>query len=85
MSEPTAEPTELIYVPQDSWGPIAIAVGLALGLMGFITWIAFSLFGALLILYGIRSWYRTAESEIAVMRRQQRPDTAVIPAKPVRR
>ncbi len=30
MSEQTPEPTELIYVPGDSWAPVLIAAGLAL-------------------------------------------------------
>lgn len=85
MAAETPEPTELIYAPADTAAPIAIAAGLLLILTGFIIWIAFSLVGLGLLFYGIRSWIRTADSEISVMRREQRTDTAVIPAKPARR
>jgi hypothetical protein len=41
--------------------------------------------GAVVLLLGLRSWWRLADDEIAGMRREQRRDTAVIPAEPVRR
>lgn len=85
MADQTPEPTELIYVPQDSAAPIAIAGGLAVALLGLISWIAFTMIGVALVAYGIYLWISTVDSEIAVMRREQEIDTAVIPATPIRR
>jgi hypothetical protein len=79
------EPTELIYVPNASWAPIVVAAGvgfLAGGVfMGWVLWVI----GAALIFLGARSWWGTSNDEISRMRREQRTDTAVIPAEPVRR
>jgi hypothetical protein len=79
------EPTELIYVPNASWAPIIVAAGLAFlaagCFMGWFLWIV----GAIIVFLGARSWWATAGDEISRMRREQRTDTAVIPAEPVRR
>lgn len=81
---PTPEPTELIYVPTNSWAPVIVAAAvtfLAAGaFMGWFLW----LIGAILMFLGARSWWRTSNDEISRMRREQRTDTAVIPAEPVR-
>lgn len=79
------EPTELIYVPNASAAPIVVAAGigfLAGGVfMGWLLWVI----GAVLLYLGVSSWWRTSNDEISRMRREQRTDTAVIPAEPVRR
>ena len=41
--------------------------------------------GAFILLLGLRSWWKLSNDEIEGMRREQRSDTAVIPAEPVRR
>jgi hypothetical protein len=41
--------------------------------------------GAFILLLGLRSWWHLSSDEIEGMRREQRSDTAVIPAEPVRR
>lgn len=82
--EPT-EPTELIYVPNASWAPIVVAAGIAFLAAGvFMGWVLWAI-GAVLVFLGVSSWWRTANDEISRMRREQRTDTAVIPAEPVRR
>jgi hypothetical protein len=79
------EPTELIYVPNASWAPIVVAGGLAFlaggVFMGWVLWVI----GAILDFLGARSWWSASSDEISRMRREQRTDTAVIPAEPVRR
>lgn len=79
------EPTELIYVPASSWAPVIVAAGLTLlaagTFMGPILWVI----GAIVLFLGARSWWRTSTDEISRMRRDQRTDTAVIPAEPIRR
>lgn len=84
-SRPTPEPTELLYLPSDSWAPALVAAGIAIVIAGLFSFWPFSVIGGLLALGGLRSWWRTADEEISRMRREQRTDTAVIPAEPVRR
>lgn len=80
-----SEPTELIYVPNNSTAPIIVAVGIALLAAGcFLGWFLW-LLGAIAVYVGVSSWWRTSSDEISRMRREQRTDTAVIPAEPVRR
>ncbi len=80
------EPTELLYVPNSSWAPVTTAAGITLMIASvfFIGWIV-TVIGAFLLLLGARSWWSTSSDEISRMRREQRTDTAVIPAEPVRR
>ena len=81
----TAEPTELVYVPNNSWAPIIIAAGITFILVGFFKGWSLWIIGAFLLLLGLRSWWHISNDEIEGMRREQRSDTAVIPAQPVRR
>jgi hypothetical protein len=81
----SAEPSELIYVPANSWAPIIVAAGLALLLVGLFKGWFIILVGVFILLLGLRSWWRLSNDEISRMRREQETDTAVIPAEPVRR
>lgn len=81
----TPEPTELIYVPNSTWAPVLVAVGIALLAVGaFRGWFLWAV-GAFVLYLGVRSWWRESNDEISRMRRQQRTDTAVLPAEPIRR
>ena len=81
---PSTEPTELIYVPAPSWGPVITAAAITLLLLGvFMGWFLW-LLGALLLFLGLRSWLSLSGDEISRMRRSQRTDTAVLPAEPIR-
>lgn len=85
MSPEVPEPTELIYLEGESWAPAMIAAGLVLALVGiFVTW-PISVIGAVIVLAGMRSWWKQGDDEISRMRVEQRTDTAVIPAEPIRR
>jgi membrane-bound ClpP family serine protease len=78
------EPSELIYVPNSSWGPMLVAAAIALILAGmFMGWFLW-LLGAIVLLIGGRSWFHQADDEVSRMRREQQVDTAVIPADPIR-
>jgi len=81
----TAEPTELIYVPNNSWAPVLVAAGIALILVGTFKGWSLWIIGAVILLLGLRAWWRLSDDEISGMRREQRSDTAVIPAEAVRR
>ena len=85
MSPQTPEPTELIYLEGESWAPVLIAGGLAIALAAIIITWAFSVIGAVIVLAGMRSWWKQGDDEISRMRLEQRTDTAVIPAQPIRR
>lgn len=85
MREPPPEPSELIYPSGDSWAPILIAAGLAIAVAGAFTVWFWSVIGALILLAGLRSWWRRTDDEVSRMRREQPLATAVIPAEPVRR
>lgn len=84
MAQRTPEPTELIYLPQPSWAPVLIAVGLAIVLAGAVVAWFWSVIGAAILLGGVRAWWRTSDEEISRMRREQTVETAVIPAQPIR-
>lgn len=83
---PDIEPTELIYEPSASWAPIIIAAGITFLIAStFFIGLPVTVIGAFLLLLGARSWWSSSNDEISRMRREQRTDTAVIPAEPVRR
>jgi len=85
MATPSStEPTELIYVPSSSGGPVVTAAAITLLLLGiFMGWFLW-LVGALLLFLGLRSWLSLSNDEISRMRRSQSTDTAVLPAEPIR-
>lgn len=81
----SSEPSELIYTPRASAAPIFVAAGIALiaagAWMGWVLW----LIGAAVLIIAAVAWWKAADDEISRMRREQRTDTAVIPAEPVKR
>lgn len=85
MSEKVPEPTELIYLPSDSWAPALIAVGLAVAIASVFTAWWWGVIGLVIVLVGLVSWWRRSDDEIARMRREQELGTAVLPAEPIRR
>ena len=84
MPREVPEPTELIYEARTSWAPIVVAAGLTILLVGLFTGWVWALIGAVLLLGGLRAWWRLADDEISRMRREQRTETSVIPAEPIR-
>ena len=48
---------------------------------GWFLWVV----GAFILFLGLRAWWHLSNDEISGMRREQRTDTAVIPAEAVRR
>jgi hypothetical protein len=64
---------------------VIVAAGVTLILVGFFKGWFIILVGVFILLLGLRSWWRLADDEISRMRREQRTDTAVIPAEPIRR
>jgi hypothetical protein len=85
MSDQVPEPTELIYLPGDSWAPVLVAAGTAIAIAAAWTQWWWAVIGVFILLLGIRSWWRTSDDEISRMRLEQETGTAVIPAEPIRR
>ena len=57
----TAEPTELVYVPSNSWAPVVVAAGITLILIGFFKGWSLWVVGAFILLLGLRSWWKPLE------------------------
>ena len=85
MSDRVPEPTELIYLPGESWAPVLIAAGIAISIAAAFTQWWWAVIGLIVVLAGLRSWWRTSDDEISRMRVEQEIGTAVIPAEPIRR
>ncbi len=81
----TSEPTELVYVPNNSWAPVIVAAGITFILIGMFKGWFLWVVGAFILFLGLRAWWHLSDDEISGMRREQRSDTAVIPAEAVRR
>jgi bacteriorhodopsin len=79
------EVTELVYVPQPTWLPFFVAVGLAGVLIGLFAGWVWSAIGAVVFLVAFGRWIRRIGAEVSRMPREQRPATAVLPAIPPRR
>ena len=87
MPEHEAPPelTELVYVPEPSWHPALIAVGLGAMLAGiFMGWF-FTAVGVVLFIVGLWGWISDAGDQLQRLPRRQELTSAVIPATPMRR
>lgn len=79
------ELTELVYVPEPSWYPALIAIGLGAMLAGIFMGRFFAVFGGVLFLVALRRWIADASDEFQRLPRRQEVTSAVIPATPMRR
>jgi hypothetical protein len=87
MPSPDAPPevTELIYVPEPSWRPALVAVGLAAMIAAiFMGWF-YALAGGIIFIAGLWGWIRQASDNTQRLPRRQELTSAVIPATPMRR
>ncbi len=80
----TPEPSELVYVPNPSWIPALVAVGLAGVLIGLFAGWPYAVAGAILVLASLRAWVRRTGDGLGRLPRGQRISTAVLPAVPLR-
>jgi hypothetical protein len=85
MAERAPDPTELIYVPDASWHPLALAFGLGAVVAGIFVWWPYGAIGALIALVGLAGMIRTAREDADRLPRRQRVTTAVLPPVPPRR
>lgn len=86
MSAPeTPRSGELIFLTGPSWAPAALAVGIALAVVGaFAGWV-YSAIGGLIALVALWLWVSATGRELSRLPRRQRVTTAVLPAVTVRR
>lgn len=75
--EPQA--TELVYVPEPSWDPALLAVGLALGVAGIFIWWPYGAIGALIAIVSIVRMFRSTDDSVERLPRRQKLTTAVLP------
>ncbi len=85
MAAETPEATELVYVPEPSWDPPLLALGLALVVAGIFVWFPYGVIGAIVSIAALTRMFRGTQSEVTRLPRRQRLTTAVLPAVPPRK
>jgi len=81
----TPEASELVYVPESSWLPAIVALGLTGVLAGIFVWWPYGVIGAVLALTGLIGMLRGARRDVDRLPRRQKLTTAVLPAVPPRK
>jgi hypothetical protein len=62
--DPTLEPpTEAIHMPEPSYLPPVLALGLTIALVGILTWLPVIIIGAIIVLVTLVRWIRLARAE----------------------
>jgi hypothetical protein len=85
MSDGTPEATELIYLPEPSWGPALFALGLAGVGAGIFVWFPYGVIGAVIALVAFKRMLDAARRTSERLPREQKLTTAVLPAVPPKR
>jgi predicted lysophospholipase L1 biosynthesis ABC-type transport system permease subunit len=80
MADETPDPTELVYVPEPSWYPALLALGLGLVIAGIFVWWPYGAIGAVIAVVSIVRMFRTTEENVERLPRRQRLTSAVLPA-----
>jgi uncharacterized membrane protein len=83
------EPGELVYAPRPSWAPALFAAGAALAVCGIFAngfmvpaWV-FSIIGAVVVVFALRSMIRGAVRDYFRRPRRQRVRGAVLPVETI--
>jgi hypothetical protein len=79
------EPVELVYLPEPSWAPAALAAGLAGVVISLFTWWPYGVVGAIVALVALKVMVAGARQDFRRLPRSQRVSSAVIPAATLRR
>ena len=58
-------PAESIHMPEPSYLPIALAIGITIALVGIITWFPIVVIGLLIVIPVLIRWIRSAREEMA--------------------
>ncbi len=78
------EPTELIYQPSPSWGPLFLAAGITGIVVGLFAGLIYVIAGLIASVIVLGLWARDTREDLGRMPRHQRPSTSVLPASPLR-
>ena len=78
------QPTELVYAPSPSWAPVLGGVGLAIVAIGLFAGFVYAIAGGLIAVAAVWVWIRSAANDLGRLPREQRIDSAVLPAVPLR-
>jgi Flp pilus assembly protein TadB len=60
-----APPAEAIHLPEPSYLPPVLAFGIALALIGILTWFAVTVIGLIIVVVVLVRWIRSARAEMA--------------------
>jgi hypothetical protein len=71
---------ELVYVPEPSWDPALLALGLGLVIAGLFVWWPYGAIGAIIAIVSIVRMYRGTQDNVERLPRRQKVTTAVLPA-----
>jgi Flp pilus assembly protein TadB len=58
-------PTEAIHMPEASYLPATLAVGITIALVGVITWLPVAFIGVIIVIWVLVLWIRSARAEMA--------------------
>ena len=78
-------PSEVVYLPSTSWAPAALAVGIAVALVGTFDGWVYSALGGIAALVAFWVWVRQSGAEMTRQPSEQPIDTAVLPPVSLRR
>ena len=60
-----APPAEAIHMPEPSYLPPALAFGIALALVGILTWLFVTVVGVIIVVAVLVRWIRSARDEMS--------------------
>ena len=80
MAEEDHQAPELVYVPEPSWDPPLLALGLGLAVGGLFVWWPYGAIGAVIALVAAVRMFRGAQDTVERLPRRQKVTTAVLPA-----
>jgi hypothetical protein len=80
MAEEDHQAPELVYVPEPSWDPALLALGLGLVVGGLFIWWPYGAIGAVIAIVAAVRMYRSAQDNVERLPRRQKVTTAVLPA-----
>jgi Flp pilus assembly protein TadB len=60
-----APPAEAIHLPEPSYLPPTLAFGIALALIGILTWFPVTVIGVIIVLVVLVRWIRSAREEMS--------------------
>lgn len=60
-----APPAEAIHLPEPSYLPFALALGITITLLGILSWLPVIIIGAIIVVWVLIRWIRQTRAEMA--------------------